>query len=61
MNKGDSDSGFLDRLTFEALTPKNWEKFVQLFGEKGACGNCWCMYYRLSKSDFHETRKLKGS
>jgi len=30
----------------------NWNMFVTLFGEKGACGNCWCMYYRLSKSDF---------
>lgn len=36
----------------EPVTKKNWDMFVTLFGDKGACGNCWCMYYRLSKSDF---------
>ncbi len=49
------ESVFQNQLTFEPLTKQNWNKFVQLFGTKGACGNCWCMYYRLSKSDF-----LKG-
>jgi GNAT superfamily N-acetyltransferase len=34
------------------VTKKNWDQFVTLFGDKGACGNCWCMYYRLSRSDF---------
>lgn len=41
-----NDKDFLDQLTFEPLTKTNWSKFVQLFGKKGACGNCWCMYYR---------------
>ena len=42
------------KLKFEVkpVTRMNWNMFVTLFGEKGACGNCWCMYYRLSKSDF---------
>jgi GNAT superfamily N-acetyltransferase len=44
----------LSQLTFEPLTKSNWNKFVALFGEKGACGNCWCMYYRLFQSDFRE-------
>jgi len=48
------DSDFLNDLTFESLTVKNWGQFEQLFGTRGACGNCWCMYYRLSKSDFQE-------
>jgi GNAT superfamily N-acetyltransferase len=43
---------FLKALTFEPLSRKNWERFVELFGERGACANCWCMYYRLSKADF---------
>ena len=46
------ESNFLNELTFEPVTKKNWNKFIELFGSKGACGNCWCMYYRLSKSEF---------
>lgn len=51
------DIGFLSQLTFEPLSRENWSKFVQLFGEKGACGSCWCMYYRLKKQDFHEGKQ----
>jgi GNAT superfamily N-acetyltransferase len=49
----------LTTLSFEPLSKKNWEKFVELFGERGACGNCWCMSFRLKKSDF-EKGKLHG-
>ena len=55
------DKEFLDQLTFEPLTKENWGKFVQLFGSKGACGNCWCMYYRLSKTDFKEGKTDDGN
>jgi GNAT superfamily N-acetyltransferase len=34
------------------VTKSNWNLFMKLFGEKGACGNCWCMYYRLSRADY---------
>lgn len=44
-------------LTFEPLSSKNWDKFVELFGEKGACGGCWCMYFRLQKQEFREGTK----
>ncbi len=43
---------FRKDLKFEPLGRKNWDKFVELFGEKGACANCWCMYYRLTKAEF---------
>jgi len=52
---------FLNDLSFEPLTRANWDKFVDLFGEKGACGNCWCMYYRLKKSDFDEGKLNEGN
>ncbi len=39
-------------LTFHALSLQNWDNFVELFGDNGACGGCWCMYFRLSKADF---------
>jgi hypothetical protein len=54
MIKEDTETDFLNQLTFEPLTKSNWNKFVSFFGEKGACGNCWCMYYRLSRTDFRE-------
>jgi len=52
---------FSNALTVEPLTKTNWHKFVQLFGDKGACGNCWCMYYRLNKSDFAEGKMDDGN
>jgi GNAT superfamily N-acetyltransferase len=48
------DVEFLDKIFYKPLTKANWHKFVELFGSKGACGNCWCMYYRLSNTDFRE-------
>jgi GNAT superfamily N-acetyltransferase len=39
----------------------NWHMFLELFGEKGACGSCWCMFYRLSNSDFKEGKKNYGN
>jgi GNAT superfamily N-acetyltransferase len=44
-------------LTFKPLTIENWDDFVELFGENGACGGCWCMAFRLKRADF---LKLKG-
>lgn len=59
--KDSNESEFLNKLSFEPLTRSNWNKFVTLFGENGACGNCWCMYYRLSKSDFKEGKVDEGN
>ena len=55
------DSDFTNQLTYEPLTRKNWGQFVELFGNKGACGNCWCMYYRLPKSVFNEGKMEEGN
>jgi GNAT superfamily N-acetyltransferase len=48
-------------LTFEPLSKKNWLQFVQLFGERGACGNCWCMYFRLKKEEFVAGKQDDGN
>ena len=37
---------------FEALTPDRWADFERLFGDNGACGGCWCMWFRLSNREF---------
>ncbi len=46
------ETDIVSELTFELLSKKNWTQFVALFGERGACGNCWCMYFRLTKDEF---------
>jgi GNAT superfamily N-acetyltransferase len=34
------------------LTPDRWRHLEQLFGPRGAYGGCWCMYWRLARSEF---------
>lgn len=55
------DTDFLEQITFEPLTKSNWDKFVQLFGPRGACGSCWCMYYRLTRSAYNEGKLEDGN
>ncbi len=33
------------------LTPELWKDFESLFGERGACGGCWCMYWRQPRGE----------
>lgn len=46
------------RLTFHPLTLARWADLERLFGERGACGGCWCMWWRLKRSEFE---KQKGA
>jgi GNAT superfamily N-acetyltransferase len=39
-------------ISFKELTLATWKDFEQLFGERGACGGCWCMYWRLRNKEF---------
>jgi GNAT superfamily N-acetyltransferase len=43
----------LDELVARPLTRDTWHAFETLFGENGACGGCWCMYWQLKHSDFY--------
>ena len=47
--------------TIEPLTVENWHHFEELFGTKGACGNCWCMSFRLNNSDFINGKVNNGN
>jgi GNAT superfamily N-acetyltransferase len=40
------------KLSFEPLTAERWEDFEQLFGKRGACGGCWCMHWRIRRSQY---------
>lgn len=44
------------KLKFDSLTASNWKQFEILMGEKGGCGNCWCMFFRLPYKDFQENK-----
>lgn len=35
------------KLKIRRLTPDLWPPLEDLFGPKGACNNCWCMYWRI--------------
>lgn len=44
----------------QVVTPERWADLEALFGPRGACGGCWCMYWRLPHSDF-EAMKGEGN
>ena len=39
-------------LKLQPLTVNNWHLFEEVMGEKGGCGGCWCMYFRLFPKEF---------
>ncbi|MCB2199870.1 GNAT family N-acetyltransferase [bacterium] len=40
------------KLEIHPLTPDRWHDLEALFGAKGACSGCWCMWYRKSAKQF---------
>ncbi len=46
----------MKELEFHPLTPERWEDLELLFGARGACGGCWCMLWRLSRSQFERQK-----
>lgn len=49
-----------DVLTFLPLDKFHWDDFVTLFGERGACGGCWCMAWRLKSKDFEDKKGVSN-
>ncbi len=35
------------QLSIRPLTPELWPALEDLFGKRGACNGCWCMYWRI--------------
>jgi GNAT superfamily N-acetyltransferase len=54
------ESPTVAELKFHPVTPERWKDFKTLFGERGACGGCWCMWWRLKRSEF-EKQKGEGN
>ncbi|MGH9246218.1 MAG: GNAT family N-acetyltransferase [Acidimicrobiales bacterium] len=44
--------GTRDDLDVRPVTADRWDDLVALFGERGAFGGCWCMYWRVTSADF---------
>ncbi|MCC6524346.1 MAG: GNAT family N-acetyltransferase [Polyangiaceae bacterium] len=44
-------------LVLRELTPELWPELVALFGSNGACGGCWCMYWRIGPKERFEDVK----
>jgi len=45
------------QFSFRPLTKKNWSDLENLFGPRGASGGCWCMWWRLKRSEY---KRQKG-
>ena len=47
-------------LEFHPATPDRWRDLEALFGPRGAVGGCWCMWWRLKRSEF-DKRQGRGN
>ena len=43
-------------LEFQPATSSRWSDLEALFGERGACGGCWCMFWRLPRKEWDARR-----
>jgi len=44
------------KYSFFPVTKEKWKDFEELFGQKGACAGCWCMYWRLRRKEYNSLR-----
>ncbi|HEU4724880.1 MAG TPA: GNAT family N-acetyltransferase [Candidatus Eisenbacteria bacterium] len=40
------------RIEVHPVTPDRWDDLEALFGPRGACAGCWCMFFRLPRAAF---------
>ncbi|HLF27309.1 MAG TPA: GNAT family N-acetyltransferase [Anaerolineae bacterium] len=48
------ESGSKLALEFHPLTSERWRDLETLFGPRGAVGGCWCLWWRLKRSEFSQ-------
>jgi GNAT superfamily N-acetyltransferase len=41
-----------EQLVFKPVTLNEWPDMQRLFGPNGANGGCWCMWWRIKRSEF---------
>ena len=44
------------KLEMRPLSAERWADLERLFGERGACGGCWCMWWRIRRSEFEKNK-----
>jgi GNAT superfamily N-acetyltransferase len=44
------------KITIEPVTAERWLDLESLFGERGACAGCWCMWWRLRRKEWNEMK-----
>lgn len=44
------------RVRVVPVTPDRWTDLEALFGERGACAGCWCMWWRLPRGEWTRGR-----
>jgi GNAT superfamily N-acetyltransferase len=49
----DMDASLKEKLTFRPVTVAEWDDLQALFAEEGPQHGCWCMYWRIKRSDFN--------
>jgi GNAT superfamily N-acetyltransferase len=42
----------MSTIEFHPLSLERWPDFEQLFGPRGACAGCWCMYWKQTGKEF---------
>jgi len=50
-------AGPIPSVHFAPATFDRWPDVQRLFGERGACGGCWCMSWRKSKAEFERGKE----
>ena len=41
-------------IAFHPATADRWKDVEKVLGERGGCGGCWCMFWRLPRKKFEE-------
>jgi GNAT superfamily N-acetyltransferase len=44
------------QLKFHPATATRWHDLEVLFGKRGACAGCWCMFWRMKRSEWEKQR-----
>lgn len=46
-------------IKIQPATSEHWDDLQALFGERGACDGCWCMFWRIRRKDFDQMRSAE--
>ena len=50
-----------NKVEIRPVTADRWDDLVELFGDRGAYGNCWCMWWRVTSADFERGIRNRGA